>query len=560
MTASENKALEEFDISAYTGVKGENFYDNDSLLQFITQVYIEDNEYTDVEQHLKEFGRMSGGELYDLIDAAHKEGKYGELVKYDRTGKRIEEIHYCEEQKQARKLCYDHGLVNLDFHKDWQHEFRYHHRWALAYMLNQNGEGGVACPLAMTEGMIRLLKEAGSDEQREKFLPIVSDPETGTHFMAGQYVTERVGGSNVSANRTTARLKDNGKYELIGEKWFCSNPGDIWATTAIIEGSSQVGLFLVPRIKDNGELNSHEYLRLKDIIGSRGKVTAEAVYNHTEAELVGKASHGLALLVRYVLDVSRIHVAIAAIGFMRRAFLEAEGYVRYRTAYGKKIIDYPSVRNTLLELKNLSLISLSLFMKNTELMQVKNSISEVMVPLLKYKTSSLSTHSVHEAIMIHGGNGILGDFSILPRLLNDSVINETWEGTHNIMQGHAMKSLARPRVQKAIGAWVKEALQYNTALSSIITNIYDLIQADFNTYAAADAFNKELLRIDILDRVWLLFGLCIMAEFASKNLADAPLASEHFINHGLALFDYMTNGTARTDLLHDTPFFDLIKT
>jgi hypothetical protein len=56
-----------------------------------------------------------------------------------------------------------------------------------------------------------------------------------------------------------------------------------------------------------------------------------------------------------------------------------------------------------------------------------------LINLLKYRTAFDLTENVKEAIIIFGANGIIQDFSILPRLLRDSIIVETWEGPHNIL-------------------------------------------------------------------------------------------------------------------------------
>jgi hypothetical protein len=42
-----------------------------------------------------------------------------------------------------------------------------------------------------------------------------------------------------------------------------------------------------------------------------------------------------------------------------------------------------------------------------------------------------------------GANGIVEDFSILPRLLRDSLIIETWEGTHNTLALQLLRDLSR---------------------------------------------------------------------------------------------------------------------
>jgi putative acyl-CoA dehydrogenase len=46
----------------------------------------------------------------------------------------------------------------------------------------------------------------------------------------------------------------------------------------------------------------------------------------------------------------------------------------------------------------------------------------------------------------------------LPRLHNDAIINETWEGTHNIIGEHVLKAFARPRVRAAFFGVIDENL------------------------------------------------------------------------------------------------------
>ncbi len=456
-----NPALESFDISNYTGVRGTNFYDTDPLLHRIIARHSGDyaGDHRDaMTQHLSDFGALVGDTLDRLIDAAHKEGKYGDVVKYDHTGNRIDEVRYCPEQMEARRLSYEAGLVSLDHFPDWKYDYTMLHRMAMAYVSNQNGEAGINCPLAMTDGMIRVLKALGTEEQQQKYLPMVAGPESTSYFMAGQYVTERVGGSNVGQNRTTARRREDGKWILNGEKWFCSNPGDLWVTTARIqnergEDTNSIGMFLVPRITDEGELNGCHILRKKDIIGSRGKITVETVYRDLVAEELGRPAHGLANMIKYVINTSRIHVAVAAIGMSRRAFIEGRAYAGHREAYGKKVVEFPTVLRTLAEMQILHSTIVWTCFRNFLLRDATGSefakAADLLTPLLKYASTTHATWITHEAMMLHGGNGILGDFSILPRLHNDAIINETWEGTHNIIGEHTLKAFGRPKVREA---------------------------------------------------------------------------------------------------------------
>jgi len=325
-------------------------------------------------------------------------------------------------------------------------------RMVKAYLLNQNGEGGVACPLAMTDGLCGLLEAHGTREQKERFLPLLRDPDTEAPLTGGQFVTEKQGGSNVSENTTQARREDEGRWSLTGLKWFCSNPGELWVTTAKPAGSSRVALFLMPRRLPDGSLNEAHILRLKDIVGTRGKATAEVEYRGARAELIGRASHGMALLLRTVIRTSRLHVAAGSLGMMRRAVVEAELYGGERRALGRPIAELPHVASTLRGLRTTLRDCTLAWLEGLRCFEEGDAAAEVLVPLLKLAISREASRVVREAQLILAGNGILRDFSILPRLAEDTLVQEIWEGTHAVLAGHALKALLRPESRASFEA------------------------------------------------------------------------------------------------------------
>ena len=132
---AENPGLQDFDISQYQGIQNQNFFEKDKLFQTICDRYTQsysDAHKNDTIHHLSGFGALCGGELNDLVRESHKEGKYGEIIQYDHTGNRIDKIDYCYEQREVRRLAYEYGIVNLDYHKDWQHDFTSFHKMGLS--------------------------------------------------------------------------------------------------------------------------------------------------------------------------------------------------------------------------------------------------------------------------------------------------------------------------------------------------------------------------------------------------------------------------------------------
>jgi alkylation response protein AidB-like acyl-CoA dehydrogenase len=427
-------------LPGYAGTRGLNMWDADMDLRDTVIPRLTDRA---APARLKDFGGQVGGTLGALIETSHRPENLPRLVEKKIGGARALAVEYCAEQIEARRTLaralYGHGSLPLV------------ERMTLGVLSNYAGEGGITCPLAMTEGLIGLLEKRGTPAQKKLLSKLRSDdPEWA--ITGGQYVTERQGGSNVSANETVAQPAADGSWSLTGTKWFCSNPGEAWVTTAKVEGKDVVALFLVLRRRADGALNGHRILRKKEIGGTRGKATVEVEYDGARAEMIGKPREGLAILVEDILSVSRLHVAAAALGFASRALLEAETFAAWRVAYGLKIGAIPSVKARLVRMRRERLGMLTSFYTGVDAVASGAPEAEALVPMLKVELSKRSSFLVREAQLLIGGHGILDDFSPLNRLADDAIVNEIWEGTHPILCGHAAKALRRPRVLEAFTA------------------------------------------------------------------------------------------------------------
>src|SRR5512132_3980950 len=161
---------------------------------------------------------------------------------------------------------------------------------ALFYALAQAGEGGHACPVVCTAGLVRALRTRASDELRDRYLPPLLETDYDRAQRGAQFLTERHGGSDVGANRVEA-VPDGDAWRLHGEKWFCSvADADQFVVTARPEGAADgtrgIGCFLVPRTID-GRPNGFTIRKLKDKLGTRALATGEIVFEGALAHPIG---------------------------------------------------------------------------------------------------------------------------------------------------------------------------------------------------------------------------------------------------------------------------------
>ena len=321
---------------------------------------------------------------------------------------------------------------------------------ALFFELAQAGEGGHACPVVCTAGLVRALRTVASDELRERFLPPLIETDYDLAQRGAQFLTERHGGSDVGANRVEA-VPDRDLWRLHGEKWFCSvADADQFLVTARPRGSPDgtrgIGCFLVPR-----EAGGFRIRRLKDKLGTRALATGEIEFEGAPAYPLGPLEDGFKTAVS-VLNTSRWLNAVGSAGLMRRAFDVAFEFAREREAFGRPIVEFPLVRENLAVMKaetdaavasTAELTELVARMDEGETSEQDIAWHRVLVNANKFVTSLAATGIVRRAIETLGGNGTIEDFSPLPRLWRDAIVFESWEGSHNVLCAQVLRDLAR---------------------------------------------------------------------------------------------------------------------
>ncbi|HDH09096.1 MAG TPA: hypothetical protein ENG96_06445, partial [Gammaproteobacteria bacterium] len=201
----------------------------------------------------------------------------------------------------------------------------------------------------------------------------------------------------------------------------------------------------------DGEVNDFTLRRLKYKLGTRSMASAEVDFNGALAEPIGPLEEGFKNLMGIVLDTSRVHNAVAACGLMRRACIEAQTYARHRTAFGKPIIEHPTVAQILARMKVITsaatattfrLLAMGDRLATGRASEDITKARRTHVNINKYWTSIQCTQVVRDAIEVLGGNGTIEEFSVLPRLYRDAIVLESWEGTHNTLCAQVLRDFA----------------------------------------------------------------------------------------------------------------------
>lgn len=441
-----------------------NWHDDDDLLRRLLRARAGPVDGADGSD-LRAWGQACAGPLRELAERSALPENRPRLRHFDAYGRRVDEVVLPGSTREAlAEVEGRHGLGAVSG------DPRVH--YAMAYLYWQNGEAGVACSMACTDGLVRLVEAVGERSEHARAAKRIRGSSIERVWHGAQFVTEIQGGSDVPANEVEAR-RDGDAFRIHGLKWFCSNVNaDYFVVTARPEGAPEggrgVGVFLVPAYLDGAgeERNGHRIERLKEKLGTRALATAEVEFTGAVAYPVAPPGEGIATLIRYVLVPSRVACVVAAAAALRRAERIAGAYADFRTAFGRPLRGFPLVASDLEDLRVARAEALAVLFELVELWErgpdgvgpdrepaggVGGDGGEgeaavdfrILLSLAKPVLTRRATSLLHEAMMVLGGNGIEERFSPLPRLYRDGVIMETWEGPHNVLLKQALRDLVR---------------------------------------------------------------------------------------------------------------------
>jgi acyl-CoA dehydrogenase len=438
------------DLDAWRRAVGANAFDGDAVLRRLLRRHM-GPRLPAWEPRLRDVASRGGPRLDDLVMELSRDDNLPALRRHDGHGRRVEEVVFHPAYHEVGRVFWSSGVLAALAEPGSELA-----SGSIAYLLDQHGEAGHACPVACTAGAIKLLQKVGTEEQRRRYLPSLLEVDYGRRLHAAQFVTEVQGGSDVGRNACQAVPEPGrpGWYRLRGEKWFCSvADAGLFVVSARFEGAAAgtrgLGLFLVPRTL-GGRPNGFSLRRLKWKLGTRSMATGEIEFDGALGEAIGAPGDGFRNLVAIVLDTSRVHNALAACGLMRRAFVEALSFAHHREAFGRRVADFPAIQETLARMRlrlSAGLATTFRVLAMTDHLERRGdeelaAARRIDVMVNKYWTSLAGTLTARDGIEVLGGNGTIEDFSPLPRLYRDAIVLESWEGTHNTLCAQVLRDFA----------------------------------------------------------------------------------------------------------------------
>jgi alkylation response protein AidB-like acyl-CoA dehydrogenase len=452
-------------LEAWDEAKPANAYEADPHLRRILEVYRDPEKHAELADELEAFGAQVAGPIDELVRQNDKRRNHPQMKRYTDYGRRIEQIDHHPSYHEAGRYIYGSGMMSA--YAEHPNSLGVLTRF---YLSSYNSEAGHNCPAACTAGVIRVLQDLADDELREQYLPGFLDADYDNHNEGAQFMTEVQGGSDVGKNACRAVRADDGSYRIWGEKWFCSNiDADVFLMTARfgeeVEGTSGLGLFFVPRELDDGSVNNFEIRRLKDKIGTRTMASAECDFEGAHAYHMGAEEDGFKNMMNYVINTSRLWNAVACIGSARRSYVTGQSYAEFREAFGRPILQYPLIQETLADMKaeidasvsgTMHMVGLQDRKDAGQTSDIEDQFFRMALNLNKVRTAKLARWAAVQGIEVLGGNGAIETFSVLPRLLRDSIVTENWEGTHNTLQMQIMRDMQKYRLHEGFFAYLRE--------------------------------------------------------------------------------------------------------
>jgi alkylation response protein AidB-like acyl-CoA dehydrogenase len=291
-----------------------------------------------------------------------------------------------------------------------------------------------------------MLRQHGTDEQKERFLPRMATGEIRGSFS----MSEPELGSDVAAIRTRATRGGDGDYTINGQKMWLTNGASSSLVAVLVrtdEGAEaphrNLTAFLIEKPTGFGEVKPGLLIPGKiDKLGYKGIDTTELIFDGYAASaediLGGKPGQGFYQMMDGI-EVGRVNVSARAVGVALRAFELAARYAQQRHTFGKPIAEHQAIAFQLAEMAT-KVEAAHLMMVNAARLKDSGERNDVAAGMAKYLASEFCAEVTQQSFRIHGGYGYSKEYEI-ERLMRDAPFLLIGEGTSEIQKSIISKRL-----------------------------------------------------------------------------------------------------------------------
>jgi acyl-CoA dehydrogenase len=241
----------------------------------------------------------------------------------------------------------------------------------------------------------------GTVEQKRAWLPKVA----GGQAIAAFAMTEPDCGSD-AANIATSAMRDGDQWVLVGEKTYISNGGiaDFYVTFARTgegEGARGLSTFIVPADADG--LSVAERI---EVIAPHplARITYDNVRIPSDA-IIGEPGEGFRIGME-TLNLFRVTVGAAALGFARRALDEALSWAKQRRLGSGTLADNAVTQAKLADMALAVDASALLILRAAWQQDVGGTDNRRAAAMAKLHATEAAQQVIDAAVQMHGGAGV----------------------------------------------------------------------------------------------------------------------------------------------------------
>lgn len=293
-------------------------------------------------------------------------------------------------------------------------------------------DAAVASSMMANSTPASLINNYGTPAQKERYLrPIIDGTQVGCIGL-----TEPNAGSDAANIQTRAVLRDD-QWIINGSKTFITNSGtDITGPIVIAavtgtrdDGRKEISNFILPSGTAGFSLG-----RKLQKIGWRGSTTYELFFEDCVLpadHLLGEQGAGLKQTLGNI-STGRILIGALGLGILQGSMERSVAYLKDRSAFGKRLEHFQALQFKVADMATHAHAA-RLMLYDAASRKDAGLSCDVEASMAKLFATERAMEAAHQAIQIHGGNGIMTEYPVA-RAFGDAKVLEIVEGTSEIQR------------------------------------------------------------------------------------------------------------------------------